>query len=180
MKWVLLGLYSDSYTTPDVMFFHTETDVLKFISDTCTEWEEPRVEIGYIGQSSFSNERHMRVTIDDDCGNFYVCEVFPIKKTTNYIAIEYHAYEGVDFKRTECITEEEAKEVIDKSFNKIIEDRYNTLSRYLLKYFDSHDVMTRQDAELIIQSLENKSFEFVSLYADGEKIYTDVNEVSDE
>lgn len=63
---------------------------------------------------------------------------------------------------------------------KIIEDRYNILSRYLLKYFDSHDVMTRQDAELIIQSLENKSFEFVSLYADGEKIYTDVNEVSDE
>ena len=61
---------------------------------------------------------------------------------------------------------------------KIIEDRYNTLSRYLLKYFDSHDVMTRQDAELIIQSLENKSFEFVSLYADGEKIDTDVNEVS--
>lgn len=61
---------------------------------------------------------------------------------------------------------------------KIIEDRYNTLLRYLLKYFDSHDVMTRQDAELIIQSLENKSFEFVSLYADGEKIDTDVNEVS--
>lgn len=63
---------------------------------------------------------------------------------------------------------------------KIIEDRYNTLSRYLLKYFDSHDFMTRQDAELIIQSLENKSFEFVSLYADGDKTYTDVNEVSDE
>ena len=122
MKWVLLGLYSDSYTTPDVMFFHTEADVLKFISDTCTEWEEPRVEIGYVDQSSFSNEEHMRVTIDDDCGNFYVCEVFPIKKTTNYIAIEYHAYEGVDFKRTECITEEEAREVIDKSFNEIIED----------------------------------------------------------
>lgn len=61
---------------------------------------------------------------------------------------------------------------------KIIEDRYNILLRYLLKYFDSHDVMTRIDAELIIQSLENKSFEFVSLYADGEKIDTDVNEVS--
>ena len=63
---------------------------------------------------------------------------------------------------------------------KIIEDRYNTLSRYLLKYFDSHDVMTRQDVELIIQSLENKSFEFVSLYADGEKVLTDINVVEDE
>lgn len=63
---------------------------------------------------------------------------------------------------------------------KIIEDRYNILLRYLLKYFDSHDVMIREDVELIIQSLENKSFKFVSLYADGEKIHTDVNEVSDE
>lgn len=63
---------------------------------------------------------------------------------------------------------------------KIIEDRYNILLRYLLKYFDSHDVMIREDIELIIQSLENKSFKFVSLYEDGEKIHTDVNEVSDE
>ena len=62
---------------------------------------------------------------------------------------------------------------------KILEDRYKTLLRYLLKFFDTNTFMTKDDVELIVQSLENRTFTFNDLYSDDEIIKTEAIKIKD-
>jgi len=62
---------------------------------------------------------------------------------------------------------------------KILEDRYKTLLRYLLKFFDTNTFMTKEDVELIVQSLENRTFTFNDLYSDNEIIKTEAVKIKD-
>jgi hypothetical protein len=42
---------------------------------------------------------------------------------------------------------------------KIIEDRYETLKRYLILYTEKHRLMSWEEVELIIKALENEPIE---------------------
>ena len=44
---------------------------------------------------------------------------------------------------------------------KLIEDRYATLKRYLILYFEKHPLIAKDEVELIIKSLEDDPLEVV-------------------
>ncbi len=63
---------------------------------------------------------------------------------------------------------------------KIIESKLNILERYLIIFFKKHDFMLKEDMELILQSIENKTYKIVDLYNDSKILESQPTEMSDE
>ena len=63
---------------------------------------------------------------------------------------------------------------------KIIESKLNILERYLIIFFKKHDFMLKEDMELILQSIENKTYKIVDLYNDSKILESQPTEMTDE
>lgn len=100
-KYLVCGLDSDNYTSPDLELFDDIFDAKNRAKELCL-WAEAEIE---------QDLAHHRYSADDGYGNFYVAEIKRIDTDKgSYVLVWHHAYDGVDFKILHQGTYEECKQ----------------------------------------------------------------------
>lgn len=119
MKYLVCGLDSDSYTSPDFKIVDTYEEARQTALEWCLEFD---------ANGEFTHIQLDRIVIESCEGSFYVTEIKEIN-TNDHILVWHHAYEGVDF---EIRCQGTCKECLEKQIKdiKTIQEEWSEFSLY--------------------------------------------------